>query len=454
MTQPAEPEFQQAYDELFFTLKESTLFSKHPEYERLVEVVSIPERIIQFRVTWEDDAGKLQVNRGYRVQFNSALGPYKGGLRFHPSVNLSVLKFLGYEQIFKNALTGLNIGGGKGGADFDPKGKSDSEIRRFCYAFMLELSRHIGQDTDVPAGDIGVGGREIGFMFGAYKAYRNSWEGVLTGKGLTWGGSLIRPEATGFGLVYYVEKMIQYASQGKESFEGKRVAISGSGNVAQYAALKVIELGGVVVSLSDSRGAIVATGEQGITAAHIETIGQIKLERKQLSSIADIFDANSFKYIDGARPWVHCGKVDVALPSATQNEVSGEEAKFLIDAGCKFIAEGSNMGSTLEAINVFESERLNNSNAIWYAPGKAANCGGVAVSALEMAQNSQRINWTSEEVDQKLKDIMVNCFNTCVETAVAYSSEKSEGLPSLVKGANIAGFVKVARAMKDLGNFW
>ncbi|CDK26318.1 unnamed protein product [Kuraishia capsulata CBS 1993] len=459
MVQPQEPEFEQAYNELLSTLKDSTLFQKHPEYEKVIPVVSIPERIIQFRVVWEDDAGVLQVNRGYRVQFNSALGPYKGGLRLHPSVNLSILKFLGYEQIFKNALTGLSMGGGKGGSDFDPKGKSDNEIRRFCVAFIRQLARHIGQFTDVPAGDIGTGGREIGYMFGAYKQTTNQFEGVLTGKGLSWGGSLIRPEATGYGLVYYVEKMIEKATNGKETFAGKRVAISGSGNVAQFAALKVIELGGTVVSLSDSKGAIIA--QSGITKAQIEAIGEAKPKFKSLEQIIgeySAFSESKVEYIAGARPWVHVGQVDVALPSATQNEVSGEEAKALVAAGCKFIAEGSNMGSTQEAIDVFEAERLSSASAgsaIWYAPGKAANCGGVAVSGLEMAQNSQRVQWTTEEVDLKLKDIMVNCFDNCLNTAIAYSSEtNANALPSLVKGANIAGFVKVADAMFAQGDVY
>lgn len=450
---PAEPEFQQAFDELYSTLKDSTLFAKHPELEALLPVISIPERVIQFRVIWEDDNGKLQVNRGYRVQFNSALGPYKGGLRFHPTVNLSVLKFLGFEQIFKNALTGLNMGGGKGGSDFNPKGRSDAEIRRFCYAFMLELSRHIGQDTDVPAGDINVGGREIGFLFGAYKKYRNSWEGVLTGKGLSWGGSLIRPEATGYGLVYYVEEMIKYATKEQESFKDKRVAISGSGNVAQYAALKVIELGGTVVSLSDSVGSFIATGDEGFASEEIAQIAEIKLRREQLVSLKSVFQSGKFRYLPGERPWRNLDTVDVALPCATQNEVSAQDARALLKAGCKYLAEGSNMGSTIEAIEVFEAARAS-SNGFWYGPGKAANCGGVAVSGLEMAQNSQRVSWTSEEVDSKLKDIMVNCFNNCVTTAESYSSEKSDHLPSLVKGANIAGFLKVAQAMKDQGEFW
>lgn len=453
MVQPSEPEFEQAYNELLSTLKDSTLFEKRPELEKVIPIVSIPERVIQFRVTWEDDNGNVQVNRGYRVQFNSALGPYKGGLRFHPTVNLSILKFLGYEQIFKNALTGLNMGGGKGGSDFDPKGKSDNEIRRFCYAFMSELHRHIGADTDVPAGDINVGGREIGFLFGAFKKFHNSWEGVLTGKGLTWGGSLIRPEATGYGVVYYVEKMIEYSSQGKDSFKGKRVAISGSGNVAQFAALKVIDLGGIVVSLSDSKGAFVAKTAEGFTPAEIAEIADLKLKRKSLSELAEKYSAK-YDYLEGARPWAKVGKVDVALPSATQNEVSGDEAKALVEAGCKFVAEGSNMGCTLEAIEVFENERLASPKGIWYAPGKAANAGGVAVSGLEMAQNSQRSTWSTEEVDNKLKEIMVNIFNNCVDTAIEYSSEKGDALPSLVKGANIAGFVKVSEAMASHGDFW
>ncbi|EED23694.1 Glutamate/Leucine/Phenylalanine/Valine dehydrogenase, putative [Talaromyces stipitatus ATCC 10500] len=462
---PSEPEFEQAYKELASTLENSSLFQKHPEYRKALKVASIPERVIQFRVVWEDDKGELQVNRGYRVQFNSALGPYKGGLRFHPSVNLSILKFLGFEQIFKNALTGLNMGGGKGGADFDPKGKSDNEIRKFCVGFMTELSRHIGADTDVPAGDIGVSGREIGYLFGQYKKIRNQWEGVLTGKGLSWGGSLIRPEATGYGLVYYVQHMIQHASKGRESFEGKRVVVSGSGNVAQYAALKVIELGGTVLSLSDSQGSLViANGTDGFTPEEIHAIAELKVARRQLSSIfssdsaeAKLFSAEKFKYIENVRPWLHVGNVDVALPCATQNEISGEEAKGLIAAGVKFVAEGSNMGSTQEAIDIFEADRTSKSNAesIWYAPGKAANLGGVAVSGLEMAQNSARLSWTREEVDAKLKDIMKASFENGLETAREFVPSSGENeLPSLVAGSNIAGFMKVAAAMKDQGDWW
>jgi len=444
---PSEPEFEQAYKELVSTLENSTLFEKHPEYKIALKVVSIPERIIQFRVVWEDDKNQVQVNRGYRVQFNSALGPYKGGLRLHPTVNLSVLKFLGFEQIFKNALTGLNIGGGKGGADFDPKGKSDNEIRKFCVSFMRELSKHIGADVDVPAGDIGVSGREIGWLFGAYKAATNKWEGILTGKGGSWGGSLIRPEATGYGLIYYVNHMIAYANEG--TFKGKTVAVSGSGNVAQYAALKAIELGATVVSLSDSKGAIIST--EGVTPEDIHKIAALKVKRQ---SLTDFSHGGRYKYIDGARPWTHV-KVDIALPCATQNEVSKEEAEALVASGARFIAEGSNMGCTQDAIDIFEAHRKSHGNkAIWYAPGKAANAGGVAVSGLEMAQNSQRLSWTSEEVDDKLKGIMEAAFKNGLETAKKYVPTKDGEFPSLVAGSNIAGFVKVAAAMHDQGDWW
>jgi glutamate dehydrogenase (NADP+) len=445
-----EPEFEQAYQELASTLENSSLFEKNPEYRKALEIAAIPERIIQFRVTWENDKGECQVNKGYRVQFNSVLGPYKGGLRLHPTVNLSILKFLGFEQVFKNALTGLNMGGGKGGADFDPKGKSDNEIRKFCVAFMKELSKHIGADTDVPAGDIGVGGREIGYLFGAYRTIRNRWQGVLTGKGGSWGGSLIRPEATGFGLIYYVEHMIAYASGGKESFKDKVVAISGSGNVAQYAALKVMELGGTVVSLSDSKGSLIAEDGKSFNAGDVNAIAALKVQRKSLTD----YKGHSFKYVEGARPWTHV-KADVALPCATQNEVSGDEAKALIESGAKFIAEGSNMGCTQEAIDVFEAHRKEKKGeSIWYAPGKAANAGGVAVSGLEMAQNSARLTWTSEEVDEKLKDIMKQCFENCLETAKEYITPAEGEFPSLVAGANVAGFKKVAAAMKDQGDWW
>lgn len=343
------------------------------------------------------------------------------------------------------------MGGGKGGADFDPKGKSDGEIRRFCQSFMRELSKHIGADTDVPAGDIGVSGREIGYMFGAYRAARNRWEGVLTGKGLSWGGSLIRPEATGYGVIYYVEHMLQHAGRG--SFAGKTVAISGSGNVAQYAALKAIELGATVLSLSDSKGALIATGaDAAFTAEHIEQIAELKVQRRAL---ADFAHGGRYKYIEGARPWIHVGAVDIALPCATQNEVSREEAEALIANGVLAVAEGSNMGCTQDAIDLFEAERRKKGgNAIWYAPGKAANCGGVAVSGLEMAQNSQRLSWTREEVDEKLKGIMKNAFVNGLETAKKYVEAKEGELPSLVAGSNIAGFVKVAQAMHNQGDWW
>ncbi|KIN06306.1 hypothetical protein OIDMADRAFT_101069 [Oidiodendron maius Zn] len=447
---PSEPEFEQAYKELASTLEESTLFEQHPEYRTALKVVSIPERIIQFRVVWEDDNGQLQINRGYRVQFNSALGPYKGGLRFHPTVNLSILKFLGFEQIFKNALTGLNLGGGKGGADFDPKGKSDNEIRKFCVAFMRELSKHIGAETDVPAGDIGVGGREIGYMFGAYRAERNKWEGVLTGKGGSWGGSLIRPEATGFGLVYYVNHMIGHAGQG--SFKGKKVAISGSGNVAQFAAIKAIELGASVVSLSDSKGSLFAPEGSSFSSEDVENISALKLKHQSLTAFSS--SESKYKYIAGVRPWTHV-KVDIALPCATQNEVSKEEAEALISSGARFVAEGSNMGCTQGAIDTFEAHRKEHKGqAIWYAPGKAANAGGVAVSGLEMAQNSQRISWSRQEVDERLKGIMEAAFKNGLDTSIKYVKTSEGELPSLVAGSNIAGFVKVAMAMHDLGDWW
>jgi len=450
-----EPEFEQAVNEITSTL--SPFLSKHPEYQKALDVAQIPERVIQFRVVWEDDSSKMHVNRGYRVQFNSALGPYKGGLRFHPTVNLSILKFLGFEQTFKNALTGLMMGGGKGGCDFDPKGKSDNEIRKFCNAFMQELSRHIGKDTDVPAGDIGVGGREVAYMFGAFKKYRNEFTGILTGKGLTFGGSNIRPEATGYGLVYYVGHMLDQLHV-PTTYAGKKVLISGSGNVAQYAALKVIELGGSVMSLSDSKGALIAKDAKGFSVEDISQIANIKLARKYLTDFVQSENVTErFEYHEGKRPWTLLHKADIALPSATQNEVSKEEAEALVVAGVKIVAEGSNMGSTQEAIDVFEeSRRTSGAEGIWYAPGKAANCGGVAVSGLEMAQNSQRLQWSSEEVDNKLKDIMKNCYELCYETGKEYApaDAKADTLPSLVMGANIAGFIKVANAMKAQGDWW
>ncbi|KAI0086929.1 NADP-specific glutamate dehydrogenase [Irpex rosettiformis] len=456
MVLPSEPEFEQALYELTQSLQ--VFLKANPEYKKALEIIQIPERIVQFRVVWEDDQGQPQVNRGFRVQYNSALGPYKGGLRLHPSVNLSILKFLGFEQTFKNALSGLAMGGGKGGSDFDPKGKSDSEIRRFCVSFMTELQRHIGQDTDVPAGDIGTGGREIGFLFGQYKKLRNEWTGVLTGKGLTWGGSFIRPEATGFGVIYFVEHMIaKYCPEYSLNKKSTLVAISGSGNVAQYTAFKVIELGGTVLSLSDSRGSLIATTPEGYTSEDVQAIADLKLKGGALSTIASSPSFQGrFAYHAGKRPWTLLPKIHVALPGATQNEVSGEEAEALVKAGVKIVAEGSNMGSTLEAVEVFEKSRKQ--GGIWYAPGKASNVGGVAVSGLEMAQNSQRLQWTTEEVDAKLKDIMKNCYDICIDAGSKWSDDdaKTEASvpPSLLAGANVAGFIKVADAMKTHGDWW
>lgn len=396
--------------------------------ERMVE----PERVIMFRVTWIDDAGNTQVNRGYRIQMNSAIGPYKGGIRFHPSVNLSILKFLAFEQTFKNSLTTLPMGGGKGGSDFDPKGKSDIEIMKFCQAFMTELSKHIGADTDVPAGDIGVGGREVGYMFGQYKRLRNEFTGVLTGKGITFGGSLIRPEATGYGDVYFAQNML--ATKG-ESFSGKTVVVSGSGNVAQYAIEKATELGGKVVTASDSSGYIYDA--DGINAEKLAYIMEIK--NVNYGRISDyVAKYPNAKFVAGKRPWeVKC---DIALPCATQNELNGDEAKMLIANGCTCVAEGANMPSTPEAVTEFLNAK------ILFAPGKASNAGGVATSGLEMSQNSLRLSWTSEEVDQRLKDIMANIHAACVK----YGTD-ANGYTDYVKGANIAGFVKVADAMLAQG---
>ncbi len=396
--------------------------------DRMVE----PERTIIFRVPWIDDNGDVQINRGYRVEFNSAIGPYKGGLRFHPSVNLSILKFLGFEQIFKNSLTTLPMGGGKGGSDFNPKGKSDNEVMKFCQSFMTELSRHIGPNTDVPAGDIGVGGREIGYMFGQYKRIRNEFTGVLTGKGLNWGGSLMRPEATGYGTVYFAKEMLATKN---DSFKGKTVAISGSGNVAQYALEKVIHLGGKVVTVSDSSGYIHAPN--GFHSEHLEFLKELKnIRRGRVKEIADKFEG--FEFIADGRPWgVQC---DVALPCATQNELNGEEAAQLVANGVIAVAEGANMPCTPEAIEAFQSA------SVLFSPGKASNAGGVATSGLEMSQNSLRFNWTSEEVDEKLHSIMVSIHSACVK----YGKDDN-GYVDYVKGANIAGFVKVADAMIDQG---
>jgi glutamate dehydrogenase (NADP+) len=429
---PNEPEFMQAVKEVAETvipfIEENKKYQNKMLLERMVE----SERIIMFRVVWQDDAGKTQVNRGYRIQMNSAIGPYKGGIRFHPSVNLSILKFLAFEQTFKNSLTTLPMGGGKGGADFDPKGKSENEIMRFCQAFMTELSKHIGGNTDVPAGDIGVGGREVGFMFGQYKRLRNEFTGVLTGKGISFGGSLIRPEATGYGDFYFAQSML--ATKG-QSFSGKTVVISGSGNVAQYAAEKAIELGGKVVTFSDSAGYIY--DEAGIDAEKLAYVMEIK--NVNYGRISDyVAKYPNAKYVAGKRPWeVKC---DIALPCATQNELNEEEAKMLISNGCICVSEGANMPSTPEAVEAFQHAK------ILFAPGKASNAGGVATSGLEMSQNSLRLSWTSEEVDQKLKTIMSDIHEACVK----YGKD-SNGYVDYVKGANIAGFVKVADAMLGQG---
>ena len=391
-----------------------------------------PERLISFRVAWVDDNGEIHVNRGYRIQMNSAIGPYKGGLRFHPTVNASVLKFLAFEQVFKNSLTTLPMGGGKGGSDFDPKGKSDDEIMRFCHAFMTELCRHIGPNTDIPAGDIGVGAREIGFLFGMYKKIRNEFTGVLTGKGLSWGGSLIRPEATGYGTVYFADSMLKTKN---ESFEGKKVVISGSGNVAQYAAEKVLHLGGTVLTLSDSGGYIY--DKDGINEEKLAFVMDLKNNKRgRISEYVDKYPSAEFH--KGETPWkVAC---DIALPCATQNELNGDDAKTLIKNGCIAVAEGANMPSTPEAIHAFHDAE------ILFAPGKASNAGGVATSGLEMSQNSLRISWTREEVDKRLKGIMSDIHDACVQ----YGQEEN-GYCNYVKGANIAGFVKVADAMLAQG---
>jgi len=429
---PNEPEFMQAVHEVAETvipfIEENKKYQNKMLLERMVE----SERIITFRVVWTDDKGDIQVNRGYRIQMNSAIGPYKGGIRFHPSVNLSILKFLAFEQTFKNSLTTLPMGGGKGGADFDPKGKSDNEVMRFCQAFMTELSKHIGSNTDVPAGDIGVGGREVGYMFGQYKRLRNEFTGVLTGKGISFGGSLIRPEATGYGDVYFAQSMLNTKG---DSFTGKTVVISGSGNVAQYAAEKATQLGGKVVTLSDSSGYIYDA--DGIDAAKLAYVMEIKNElRGRISDYLTKYP--NAKYVAGKRPWeVKC---DVALPCATQNELNEEEAKMLVANGCICVAEGANMPSTPEAVIVFHKAK------ILFAPGKASNAGGVATSGLEMSQNSLRLSWTAEEVDERLKKIMLDIHASCVK----YGKDAT-GYVDYVKGANIAGFVKVADAMLAQG---
>ncbi len=427
---PNEPEFHQAVKEVLESLE--PVLERHPEYVKagILERIVEPERVIMFRVPWVDDNGKVQVNRGFRVQFNSAIGPYKGGLRFHPSVNLGIIKFLGFEQIFKNSLTGLPIGGGKGGSDFDPKGKSDGEIMRFCQSFMTELYRHVGADVDVPAGDIGVGAREIGYMYGQYKRITGLYEGVLTGKGLTYGGSLARTEATGYGLCYFVDEMIK--AKGK-SFKGARVISSGSGNVSIYATQKVYQLGGKVVAMSDSNGYIY--DPEGV---NLDTIRRIKeVERKRISEYVKYHPHAT--YTEGCSG-IWTVKCDIALPNATQNEINKESAEILVKNGCWAVGEGANMPSTPEAIEVFQK------NGVLFAPAKAANAGGVATSALEMTQNSMRLSWTFEEVDAKLKEIMVNIYKNASEAAKEYGYEGN-----LVVGANIAGFKKVANAMLAQG---
>ena len=427
-----EPEFMQAVHEVSETIipfiEENKKYQNMQLLERMVE----PERVIMFRVSWLDDEGNIQVNRGFRIQMNSAIGPYKGGLRFHPSVNLSILKFLAFEQVFKNSLTTLPMGGGKGGSDFDPKGKSDNEVMRFCQSFMTELYRHIGPDTDVPAGDIGVGAREVGYMFGQYKRLQNEFTGILTGKGLSYGGSLVRPEATGYGNVYFAQNMLRTRD---ESFEGKTVVVSGSGNVAQYAAEKALEFGAKILTMSDSGGYIYDEG--GIDEEKLQFIMDLKnVRRGRISEYVDEY--SSAKYFEGETPWgVKC---DVALPCATQNELEEADAKKLVENGCMCVGEGANMPCTPEAVEVFKEAK------ILFSPGKASNAGGVATSGLEMSQNSMRYSWTSEEVDKKLHEIMNNIHDRCVEFG-----KEEDGYIDYVKGANIAGFVKVADAMLAQG---
>ena len=428
---PGEPEFHQAVTEV--AAKIWPFLQEHPKYldAKILERMTEPDRVVLFRVTWADDNGKVQVNKGYRIQFNGAIGPYKGGLRFHPSVNLGVLKFLAFEQILKNSLTTLPMGGGKGGSDFDPKSKSDGEVMRFCQSFMTELYRHIGKNTDVPAGDIGVGAREIGYLFGQYRRLRNEWTGTLTGKGLQYGGSLIRPEATGYGTVYFAQDMLETRG---DSLEGKACTVSGSGNVAQFTAEKLIELGAKVVSFSDSSGSVHIA--DGLTTEQLQYVMDLKNNRR--GRIKEFADAFGLTYREGKRPWdIPC---DCAFPSATQNELDADDARALLDNGCFVVAEGANMPTTLEATNMFAEAR------ILFGPGKAANAGGVAISGIEMTQNSMRIQWTREAVDAKLKEIMASIHDTCVQ----YGRE-SDDYVDYVKGANIGGFVKVADAMLAYG---
>ncbi|MDD5571268.1 MAG: NADP-specific glutamate dehydrogenase [Bacteroidales bacterium] len=426
---PAEPEFHQAVKEVAESL--FPFIEENPKYKGILERIAEPERVFIFRVPWLDDKGEVQINRGFRIQMNGAIGPYKGGLRFHPTVTLSVLKFLAFEQVFKNSLTTLPMGGGKGGSDFDPKGKSDNEVMKFTQSFMTELQKYIGADTDVPAGDIGVGGREIGFMFGQYKRLRSEFTGVLTGKGLDWGGSLVRPEATGYGNVYFAEEMLKTKGQ---NFKGKTVVISGSGNVAQYATQKATQLGGKVVTLSDSEGYIY--DPKGIDAEKLAFVLELKnVKRGRISEYAKKFGC---EFVAGKRPWgVKC---DIALPCATQNEISPEEGKTLVNNGCICVSEGANMPSTPGAVEAFLEKK------ILFGPGKAANAGGVATSGLEMSQNSLRLSWSREEVDERLHNIMINIHKTCEK----YGKDKS-GFINYVNGANIGGFVKVANAMLAQG---
>jgi glutamate dehydrogenase/leucine dehydrogenase len=428
---PGEPEFHQAVQEVVESL--IPYVEDNPKYKhaKILERMTEPERVIIFRVPWINDRGELEINRGYRIQMSSAIGPYKGGIRFHPTVNLSILKFLAFEQVLKNSLTTLPMGGAKGGSDFDPKGKSDNEVMRFCQSFMTELSRHIDADCDVPAGDIGVGGREIGFLYGQYKRIKNEFTGVLTGKGLEWGGSLIRPEATGYGAVYFAEEMLQTRGL---SMKDKVVAISGSGNVAQYAVEKCNELGAKVVTLSDSNGTVY--DPSGIDEAKLEFVKELKNEKR--GRIKEYADKYGCRYMEGQRPWSI--KCDVAMPNATQNEVEENDAKALLANGCICVSEGANMPSTPEAVELFQSAK------ILYAPGKASNAGGVATSGLEMSQNSMRLPWSREEVDARLQGIMKNIHDTCVK----YGTDAS-GYIDYVKGANIGGFVKVANAMMAQG---
>ena len=428
---PAEPEFHQAVEEVLGSLR--VVLERHPEYRsmKILERMTEPERVIMFRVPWMDDQGEIHINRGYRIEMNSAIGPYKGGLRFHPSVTLGILKFLAFEQVFKNALTTLPMGGGKGGSDFDPKGKSDNEIMRFCQSFMIELFRHIGPNTDVPAGDIGVGGREIGFLYGQYKRLRNESTGVLTGKGINWGGSLVRPEATGFGVVYFAQEMLKTRDT---DFEGKTVAVSGFGNVAWGAVQKINELGGTVVTLSGPDGFVY--DPDGIKGEKVDYM--LKLRASNKDAVEDYAKEFKVEFHPGKKPWGV--KVDVALPCATQNEIYENDAKELVKNGCMCVCEGANMPTTIEGYNVFKE------TGILFSPGKASNAGGVATSGLEMSQNSMRLPWPREEVDKRLHEIMIRIHNTCLETAEKF------GTPgNYLNGANIAGFLKVADAMIDQG---